>query len=99
MIGYSRFAERLAAQRASKDPATRWDLYKEFHGEWGFRPVSEPEPHDEYFAALIGRPGTGNPDDAPGIPQAPAEWWVLPAAEAMIARLGGADWSLFEPEQ
>ena len=78
MIDYGRFAERLAAQRANPDPDRRWDLYREFHAEWGFQPVREPRPHPEYIASLIGQPGTDDPEDDPGIPQALAEWWVLP---------------------
>ena len=38
-IDYGRFAERLAAQRANQDPAKRWDLYRDFHREWGYVPT------------------------------------------------------------
>lgn len=75
---YGRFAERLAAQRAHQDPAKRWDLYREFHAEWGFEPVRAPEPQPAYVSALIGEPATDDPEDDPGIPEALAEWWVLP---------------------
>jgi hypothetical protein len=39
-IDYSRSAQRLAMHRADQDPAKRWDLYREFHEEWGYDPAS-----------------------------------------------------------
>ncbi|GAA2056065.1 hypothetical protein GCM10009839_76340 [Catenulispora yoronensis] len=87
MIDYGRFAERLAAQRANPDPARRWDLYREFHAEWGFRPVREPEALSGYIADLVGEAGTDDPEEDPGIPEALAEWWVLPENSWLYAEL------------
>ncbi|MBW8806303.1 MAG: hypothetical protein JF587_21000 [Catenulisporales bacterium] len=81
-IDYGRFADRLAAQRASQDPAKRWDLYREFQQEWGYVPTGgerweggDPvDPDDEELdedelEALV-------PPEK--IPAALSEWWKLP---------------------
>ena len=86
VVDYGRFADRLAAARAAAaaDPARRWDLYHEFHAEWGSVAVeSEPKTHEPYILDLIGTKAPGDPEADPeadpGIPEALAEWWILPA--------------------
>jgi hypothetical protein len=78
MIDYGRFAERLAAHRANQDPARRWDLYKEFHAEWGFVPRYEPKSFSDDVRSAIGRVSPDTYDGVSGIPVALAAWMALP---------------------
>ncbi|MEY9925428.1 hypothetical protein ABH926_000048 [Catenulispora sp. GP43] len=74
-IDYGRFAERLAAQRANQDPAKRWDLYQEFHREWGFDPEGAERWND---GEPVYRDGDDRLVPAERIPAALREWWKLP---------------------
>lgn len=97
-IDYSRFAQRLAAHRAEKDPARRWDLYREFHEEWGFGPVAgtrwqngdpvyrEVDPDYEEYRSQV-------PPEK--IPAALSEWWKLPVnsfADSRVRHQMQYDW-------
>lgn len=75
-IDYGRFAERLAAHRAEQDPAKRWDLYREFHQEWGYDPAAGSRWTDgELVYPEGGSDGLVSPEL---IPAALREWWTLP---------------------
>ncbi|MGI5418069.1 hypothetical protein [Actinomadura luteofluorescens] len=86
MIDYGRFADRLLAVRP------RWDLYREFHEEWGYEvpeggpswPRWSEDKHKAYVQRLRGDSATGGDDPfddvdlALPIPKALDEWWDLP---------------------
>jgi hypothetical protein len=93
MVDYGRFAERLAAHRANQDPAKRWDLYKEFHAEWGYVPGGERGPLSAELLETVGRvpePPDGY-DGLPGIPAALAEWMALPENISDDGNAGGLE--------
>lgn len=73
-IDYGRFAERLAAQRANQDPAKRWDLYRDFHREWGFDPEGVQRRHD---GEPVYRDGDDRLVPPEKVPVALREWWKL----------------------
>ena len=74
MIDYGGFAERLAAHRANPDPVKRWDLYREFHREWGF----VPEGGRRWPGDLSYDPEDTSLVPEERVPAALREWWTLP---------------------
>jgi hypothetical protein len=82
VIDYGRFAERLAAQRANRDPAKRWDLYREFQAEWGYVPTGgerwdggDPVDPDDDEYDEDDRASMVPPEKIPAVLP---EWWKLP---------------------